>query len=183
MKKKKQRQKGLVICFTGKGKGKTTAALGMVMRAIAHRKKVLLVQFLKNTPSGEIDFLRHHKQYVTVCQYGSGFCKIAGDMFPLSHHKKCVAKGIAFVRNVISRRTRSYDLIILDEINLTFKLRLLNVNDLVDILKRRNKSTHIVLTGRSAPKKIKDMSDLVSEIREVKHPYAAGIPAQPIIEY
>ncbi|MFC1809507.1 cob(I)yrinic acid a,c-diamide adenosyltransferase [Candidatus Omnitrophota bacterium] len=183
MKKKNLQQQGLTLCFTGEGKGKTTAAIGLIVRALAYKKKVLLVQFIKGTTSGELSFLKKYSSLVTIKQFGCGFCKLPGDSTALSEHKKQAEKGLLFVQKILHTRSCNYDLIILDEINLTIKLRLLKVNDVLNLIKAKKKKIHLVLTGRYASKKVTDLCDLVSDIKEVKHPHNLGVPAQPIIEF
>jgi cob(I)alamin adenosyltransferase len=183
MKKKTAKIEGLTVCLTGNGKGKTSAALGMIMRALAHKKKVLLVQFIKNSRSGEIDFLKGFSRNVTIRQCGAGFCNIVGDTRNIADHKRCAEEGLSFVREVFNRPKKEYDLIVLDEMNLTFKLCLLKVNAVLELLDQRPRDVHVVLTGRYAPKKIQEQCDLVSEIKEVKHPLKRGMRAQAIIEF
>lgn len=183
MKKKKTQCRGLVLCYTGNGKGKTTAAIGIIVRAVAHKQKVLLVQFIKNSPSGELTILKKFTPQVMVKQFGCGFCLTRKNTFAPAKHKTTAEKGLSFLREVFSAKRPAYDMVVLDEINLALKLRLLKVKDVVDVLKQRPKHVHLVLTGRYASKKIKDMCDLVSEVKEIKHPFTSGIPAQPGIEY
>jgi len=174
---------GLAICLTGNGKGKTSAALGMVMRALAHKKKVLFVQFIKGTRSGEITFLSSFRKAVVIRQFGAGFCRNTGDEQDHAVHKRCAAEGLAFVKQVLVYEENKYDIIVLDEINLTFKLRLLTVKAVMNVLDLKPRSMHIVLTGRYAPRAIQEKCDLVSEVREIKHPFKQGVRAQAIIEF
>jgi len=184
MKKKrlKKNQKGLVIIFTGDGKGKTTSALGMALRAAGHRKKVLMVQFIKDfSDYGEIKFSKRCPQDIEIYSMGKGYVGIFGDKLPLSEHKKAAKRALEFARKKgLSGR---YFMIILDEINVALKLRLLKVDEVIKFIKRLRAKVHLVLTGRNAPKKLIKFADLVTEMKEIKHPYRKGILAQEGIEY
>ena len=184
MKKKrlKENQKKLVMVFTGDGKGKTTSALGMAMRAVGQGKKVLMVQFIKDFSGyGEIKFAKKYPRTVEIYSMGKGYVGIFGDKLPLSEHKKAAKKALEFARGKgLSGR---YFMIILDEVNVALKLRLLKIDEVIRFIKRLQNKVHIVLTGRDAPKKLIQIADLVTEMKEIKHPFRRGILAQEGIEF
>jgi cob(I)alamin adenosyltransferase len=161
----------------GNGKGKTTAALGLALRAIGAGLNVSIHQFLKNKDYSEIKALRGIKN-VRVSQCGAGAFIIGK---PTVSDRECAAKGFeAAKKDVFSKK---YDVIILDEINTAMKLGLVGVDEVVDIIKQRPYSVELVLTGRSCPKKIKDAADLITEMKEIRHPYRCGIRGRRGIEY
>lgn len=177
------RKKGLVIVFTGNGKGKTTSALGVALRASGHRKKILIIQFLKNYKNyGELKFVKNFpKANIEIKTFGEGYVGIRGDKKPKEVHLKAAKKGLEFAKKMIF--SKRYFMIILDEINIALNLKLLKVDDVLKLLKSKPKDLHLVLTGRGVPKKIIEVADLVTEMKEIKHPYKKGILAQKGIEF
>ncbi|MFH0931900.1 MAG: cob(I)yrinic acid a,c-diamide adenosyltransferase [Candidatus Zixiibacteriota bacterium] len=184
MKKKRfnGNQKGLVMVFTGDGKGKTTSALGMAIRAAGQGKKVLMVQFIKDFADyGEIKFAKKCPHTLEIISMGKGYVGIFGDKLPLSEHKKAAKRGLEFARKKgLSNR---YFMIILDEVNVALKLRLLKIDEVIRFIKRLQNKVHIVLTGRDAHKKLLQIADLVTEMKEIKHPFRKGLLAQEGIEF
>jgi cob(I)alamin adenosyltransferase len=181
-KKLKQNQKYLVMIFSGDGKGKTTSALGMAIRAAGQGKRVLMVQFIKDfLDYGEIKFCKKHPHKIEIYSMGKGYVGIFGDKLPLSEHKKAAKRGLEFARKKgLSNR---YFMIILDEINVALKLRLLKIDEVIKFINKLQNKVHIILTGRDAPKKLIQIADLVTEMKEIKHPFRKGILAQEGIEY
>lgn len=179
----KTKQKGLVIVFTGDGKGKTTSALGMALRASGHGKRVLVVQFIKNFKDyGELKFAQKFSETkIEIKSFGRGYVGIRGDKLPREEHKKAAQKALDFVGKKI--KSKRYFFIVLDEINVALNLRLLKVDDVLNLMKSRPKDLHLVFTGRGAPKKIIQAADLATEMKEIKHPYRKGILAQKGIEF
>jgi len=179
----KKSKKGLVFVFTGEGKGKTTSALGMALRASGHRKKILVIQFLKNYENyGELKFAkRFPKSNIRIKTFGEGYVGIRGDKKPRELHIEAAKKALAFAEKMM--KSRRYFMIILDEVNIALNLKLLKAADVLKILKSKPKNLHLVLTGRGAPKKIIQAADLVTEMKEVKHPFRKGILAQEGIEF
>lgn len=168
--------------YTGDGKGKTSAALGLALRAISYRKKVLMVQFIKGPwQSGEVDIVRRLKPYLEVKAIGEGFVKILGDKKPLSVHKKTARKALLLARKSII--SKEYDVVILDEINVALRERLVTVDQVARLINQKPARVELVLTGRYAPVRIKKLADYVSEIKEVKHPFQKGILARKSIDY
>jgi cob(I)alamin adenosyltransferase len=175
-------QKNLVVVLTGNGKGKTTSALGMAMRAAGQGKKVLMVQFIKDfLDYGEIKFSKRCPRNIEIYSMGKGYVGIFGYKLPFSEHRKAAKKALEFARKRDS--SGRYFMIILDEINVALNLRLLKMDELIKCIKKMQNKAHLVLTGRDAPKKLIQIADLVTEMKEIKHPFRKGILAQEGIEY
>ena len=169
-------KKGLVQVYTGNGKGKTTAAWGQAMRASGQGLKVCLIQFFKRKGSGEAKIAKKlNLRIYSFCPVHPFF---GGKREKL---KKECREAIAFAKETI--QSKRYDLVILDEINIAMRDRLIGVNEVLDLIKNRPKEVELILTGRKAPKKIMETADLVTEMREVKHPYQKGIKERRGIEY
>ena len=170
-------RKGYVQVYTGNGKGKTTAAFGLALRASGAGLKVYIQQFVKKKDSGEITALRNIDNIV-VGRCGRGPFIIgkaqAADI-------KLANAGLAKAKKKIL--SGKYDLVILDEINIALKLGLVKCDEVLDIIKCRSASVELVLTGRNCPKKIKNAADLITDMREVRHPYRSGVIARRGIEY
>jgi cob(I)alamin adenosyltransferase len=176
------KSKGLVIVYTGDGKGKTTAALGMALRAAGHKKKTLIVQFIKNFKNyGELKFVKKYHCGIQIKSIGKGYVRIKGDKFPFEEHVKAAHQALKFAKE--KTLSKEYDIIVLDEINIALDKKLLTVNEVVKLIQQKPPSLHLVFTGRNAPKKLIQLADLVSEVKEIKHPYKKGISAQKGMEY
>ncbi|MFH1858581.1 MAG: cob(I)yrinic acid a,c-diamide adenosyltransferase [Candidatus Omnitrophota bacterium] len=177
--RKSPRRKGLIIVHTGEGKGKTTAALGLALRAIGSGMSVLVAQFIKGGWNyGELEAAKRLSPELKIIQLGKG-CT-----WETRYRKKDVAiseKAWEFCKKAI--RSREYDLVILDEINYVLGYGFLDAEEVVDFLKQRPEEAHVVLTGRHAPKTLIEAADLVTEMKEIKHPFRRGIPGQRGIEY
>lgn len=170
-------KRGYVHVYTGNGKGKTTAALGLALRASGAGLKVYIQQFAKNKVYSEIKALRRLKN-VKVSQCGDGPFIIGK---PSISDIECARRGFEEAKkNILSRK---YDLVILDEINIAMKLKLVNVGDVMRIIKRKPKSVELVLTGRGSPSAIIETADLVTDMREIAHPYRKKIIGRRGIEY
>jgi cob(I)alamin adenosyltransferase len=172
-------RKGLLIVFTGEGKGKTTAALGMALRAAGHGLRVLILQFIKGSWSyGELEALKRFEE-IAIERLGSGF----------TWHKENLEEDARLAkagweRAVVAMKESSYDLIILDELNYVLSYQLLPLEPVLLALKQRRQELHIVITGRGAPEELLRAADLVTEMRAIKHPYhEQGIKAQLGIEF
>jgi cob(I)alamin adenosyltransferase len=177
-----KKSKGLVIVYTGDGKGKTTAALGMALRAAGHKKKTLIVQFIKNFKSyGELKFVKKYNCGIEIKSIGKGYVKIKGDKHPFEEHVRTAKQALKFARNKIL--SKEYDIVVLDEINIALEKNLLTLEEVIELIQQKPPSLHLVLTGRNTPKKVLQLADLVSEVKEIKHPYRRGILAQKGIEY
>lgn len=181
--------KTIIHVITGDGKGKTTAALGLALRALGAGKKVKLIQFMKTATFSEHKAIEKYKLPIDLETFGIGFYKILGDMHTEAEHKESCQKALAAAKNAID--SNRYDLIILDEINVAMAFKLINIDEVISIIKSPDHShiggasevLDIVLTGRRAPAKIKKIADLVSVIRAVKHYFDDGIEARQGIEF
>jgi cob(I)alamin adenosyltransferase len=167
----------MIQVYTGNGKGKTTAALGLALRAVGAGLKVYIGQFIKGNSYSEIKILKKIRG-IKVEQYGRG-CFIKGK--PKQADIELARKGLRQAGRIIA--AGKYDLVILDEINVALSLGLLSLNDVVKLLKSVPKQVEVVLTGRYAHPKIKRLADLVSEMKDVKHYYKKGVKARRGIEY
>ena len=175
-------KKGLIIVLTGPGKGKTTAALGTALRAVGQGLKVLMVQFIKGSwHYGELDAARMlGEECFKILPMGRGFVKVGAEK-PDPEDILLVEEAWRLASEKIA--SGEYDLVILDEINYAMHYRMLDPAAVVRVLKGKPERLHVILTGRSAHPSIIECADLVTEMREVKHPYHQGIPAQRGIEY
>ncbi len=170
----------LIITYTGNGKGKTTAALGLLFRSLGHHKKVAVIQFIKmdSLKTGEKEFAQ--TLGILWENYGAGFTWNDAK----GENKAACEAGFERVKELLDDLT--YDLIILDEFTYPLGYKFLDENKVIAYLneyKKREKRAHIVITGRNASKALIEISDLVSEVEEVKHPYMNNIPPQTMIEF
>jgi len=175
-------EKGLLIVYTGPGKGKTTCALGAAFRAVGQGLRVLMVQFIKGSwHYGELDAAKMlGDDTFEIRPMGRGFVKIGGaetDPADIKLAEECWNTG----RDAIY--SGKYDLVILDEINYVISYKMLEPEMIVDALRDRPEGTHVICTGRNAHPKLVELADLVTEMKEVKHPYTKGILAQRGIDY
>lgn len=174
-------KKGLIIVHTGPGKGKTTAALGTAFRAVGQGMKVLMVQFIKGSwHYGELDAARMLGDRMEILPMGRGFVKVGAEK-PDPEDVRLAEDAWKFACDKMSSGT--YDLVVLDEINYVISYKMLDANAVVEALRQKPEMLHVILTGRNAHPAIVDIADLVTEMREVKHPYQKGILAQRGIEY
>jgi len=172
-------QRGLLIVYTGEGKGKTTAAFGAVLRSLGRGYRVAIVQFIKGKwVSGEIKALEKFSSQVAYASVGEGF---TWETKSLKKDKAIARKGWRISRSLL--RHKKYHLYLFDEILYVLKYRLLPIQEVVKALQRRDPKAHVILTGRDAPPSIIRLADLVTEMREVKHPFRRGFLAQPGLDY
>ena len=173
-------RKGLVIIHTGAGKGKTTAAFGLALRALGQGFRVLVLQFMKGRANiGEIKALSHIDLPLEIRQYGRAVFFKSRACEPIDIY--LTAKGLAeFCEAMANGR---YDLIILDEIIVAVDFGLLDLEDVKKAIAQKPSELHLILTGRNAPTDLIEIADLVTEMQEIKHPYNQGINAQKGIEY
>jgi len=171
--------RGLVIVFTGNGKGKTTAALGMALRAWGQGMKILVLQFIKGgwvygelMASGKLTGFE-------IRQLGEGFVRESGKGAEV--HRQAARKALEEARGEIS--SGQWDMVILDEIVYALGYNLFEEQELLDLISLKPPELHLVLTGRGAPRSLIDRADLVTEMKEVKHPYRQGIKAQKGVEF
>jgi cob(I)alamin adenosyltransferase len=173
--------KGLLIVYTGNGKGKTSAALGTAFRAVGAGLKVLMVQFIKGSwHYGELDSAKLLGDAFEIRVMGRGFVKIGAEK-PDPEDVAMVAKAWDMV--VEEMRSGRFDMIVCDELNYAIHYGMIDIDRVVRDLQARPEALHVVCTGRNAHPKLVEAADLVSEIREIKHPYEKGILAQRGIEY
>jgi cob(I)alamin adenosyltransferase len=175
-------RKGLIVVITGPGKGKTTSALGMAVRACGHGMKVCIIQFMKgDLYAGEWDGIRKLDCDIELFATGKGFCGIRGNPYPWAEHRANAQDAIDLVHEKMT--SGGFDLIILDEINNALKLKLVDLEQLVEIVRSKPPLMHLVLTGRDAHPQVVELADTVSEIHEIKHAFRKGIDPQPGIDY
>ena len=169
--------KGYVQVYTGDGKGKTSAALGLALRAAGAGLKVYIGQFMKKGKYSELKSLQKLKDNITIAQFGRARFirqKIAEE------DKLQARRGFEKIKKII--RSGKYDLVILDEINVALSYGLLSKEEVIGIIKSRPKTQEIVLTGRNAPRDIVKLADLVTEMKEIKHYFSKGVKARTGIE-
>ena len=173
---------GIVIVYTGKGKGKTTAALGIVLRAVGHGYKVGMIQFIKGEwYYGELTSSRRLEPEFELIAAGRGFVGIIDDDHPIEDHQKAAKDAIEVAKQKIA--SGNYDVMILDEINYAAKLNLISQQDILDVIASRPEKTSLVLTGNYVPEAIMAAADLVTEMREIKHPFQRGVKAKKGIDF
>lgn len=168
---------GIVMVYTGDGKGKTTAAMGLVLRAVGHGHRAAVVQFLKGQPTGEVEALSKYLPNVQVFRYGR-------DVFvdpnnPDPEDDRLAQQGLAKALELLSS---NLDLLVLDEANVALDYGLINRQSLVEAISNRPRNMTVVITGRGLHSEIERIADLISEVREVRHHWRKGIPAQDGIE-
>ena len=170
--------KGLVLVHTGNGKGKSSSAFGVIIRALGWKQKVGVVQFIKGTwITGERQFFDKLGQ-VTWHSMGEGFTWDTQD-----RDRDITAAGAAFAKGRAMMESGDYDLIVMDEINIALRYDYLAVADVIAGLEARDKRTGVILTGRDAKPELCDYADLVTEMTEVKHPFHNGIKAQRGVDF
>ena len=175
-------EKGLVIVYTGNGKGKTTAALGMALRAVGYEHKVCMLQFIKGSwHYGEIDSSKKLEPNFELIPVGKGFVGILDDNSPREEHEKYAAEAVKICREKIF--SGKYDVVILDEVNYAINLDLIDVQDIIKIIKEKPFELDLVLTGRNVKDEIVELADLVTEMKEIKHPFKSGIKAKKGIDF
>lgn len=169
--------KGYVQVYTGDGKGKTTAALGMALRACGHGMRTYVGQFMKGQFYGELEALRGHP-CITMEQYGDVRCIHRDEVTP--DHVAQARRGLERAREAML--SNEYDIVVLDEVNVAIWFGLLIVEEVLKFLDQRPENVEVVLTGRRAPRELIERADLVTEMREVKHYYQQGVLARNGIE-
>ncbi len=171
-----------MIVFTGDGKGKTSASLGVALRASGHKMYVSLVQFIKSSSAtGEARAAERLAPELEFVSLGKGFVNCCGDRTPLKEHRDAAREALAVARRRML--SGSWDILILDEINTAVALGLLDIKDILDLVNAKPDRVHLILTGRDAHPDVIAEADLVTEMRNVKHPYDRGIPAQKGVDY
>lgn len=173
---------GLIVVLTGKGKGKTSSALGMALRAVGHNLRVCIIQFMKgDLYNGEIDGLKWLAPLVEFHQTGKGFCGIQGNRIPYHEHRANAQCAIELARENIN--SGLFEIVILDEINNALKLGLVDLPQVLELLDTKPPDLHLILTGRDAHAEVCALAHTVTEMVEVKHAYRARIEPQQGIDY
>ena len=174
--------KGLVIVYTGGGKGKTSAALGLVLRAVGYNHKVCMVQFVKGSwHYGELDSAKRLEPEFELVTAGKGFVGILDDKSPREDHVNAANEALMVGKeNILSGK---YNVAILDQINYAIQLELVKLNDVLDVIKSIPPELDLVLTGNHATEEIIELADLVTEMKEIKHPFKSGIKAKKGIDF
>jgi len=175
-------QKGLIVVITGNGKGKTTTAFGIAVRACGHDLRTSIIQFMKgDIYAGEWDGIKKMNCPVELISTGKGFCGIQGNPYPYKEHRKNAQEAIQLVHQKMV--SGQFDILILDEINNALSLHLVDLEQVLEIIRQKPPRMHLVLTGRDAHPQVIELADTVSEINEIKHAYRKGIEPQPGIDY
>ena len=173
---------GLVIVYTGNGKGKTTAALGLAIRAIGYEHKVCMLQFIKGSwHYGEMDSSKKLEPNFELIAIGKGFVGILDDNSPREEHEKYAAEALRICREKIN--SGNYNVVILDEVNYAINLGLIDVQEIIKLIKEKPSNLDLVLTGRDVKEEIVELADLVTEMKEIKHPFKSGIKAKKGIDF
>lgn len=172
-------EKGLIIVHTGSGKGKSTAAFGMLLRAVHHGLRAGVVQFVKGAiASGEVEAMKSFGDAVEWHRMGEGFSWITQDQ---ELDRRAAEKAWAKSKELMNRP--DIGMVILDEINVAVRLKQLDLEEVLEALRGKREMVHVVLTGRGAKDELIELADLVTEMKMVKHPYRAGIKAQKGVEF
>ena len=172
-------EKGLIVVHTGKGKGKSTAAFGIVFRSLGHGHKVGVVQFVKGAwETGERNVLARFDDLVTFKTMGEGFTWETQD-----RQRDIAAARAAWEEAKKMIADPSYNLILLDELNIVLRYDYLPLDEVIDVLKSKPEDTHVIVTGRNAKDELIEVADLVTEMTQIKHPFRSGVKAQEGIEF
>ncbi len=173
----------MIIAYTGNGKGKTSAALGTILRAAGYHHHSCIIQFIKDgSQYGEHHAINHHlKDFVEIYQAGIGFYKLPGDEHSESDHIKAAEEAIKFAYKMI--KSKKYDIVVLDEILTAQMVDLIEEEEVIKIIKSIPKKLHLILTGRGATDPVIEKCDLVTEMKEIKHPFQKEEPAVEGIDF
>jgi len=170
-----QKEKGYIQVYTGNGKGKTTAALGLALRALGYGYRTYIGQFLKGQHYGELEAVKHLSPYIVIEQFGrKGFIHVTEN--PDEEDIKRAREGLEKCRKAML--SNKYKIIILDEINVAIYFNLLTEKEVLDFINQKPEEVELVLTGRYAPESIIERADLVTEMKEIKHYYQQGVKAR-----
>ena len=173
---------GLVVVITGNGKGKTSSAMGMALRAVGHGMHVCIIQFMKgDLYSGEMDGIKRLAPDVELHLTGKGFCGIMGNPYPYKEHRANAQDAIKLAKDKML--SGKFDILILDEINNALKLKLVDLPQVIDLIDSKPRLMHLILTGRDAHPDVIERAHTVSEVREIKHAYRQKIEPQKGIDY
>ncbi len=177
----KEQKKGLVIVYTGEGKGKTTAALGLALRAVGYKKKVLIIQFGKYWFTGELEAVKKLKPYVKFIQGGKGFVKFMNDQLPFDEHLKAAQDTyLLLYKEILSGK---WDVVIADEIVGAVAGKVVEHEQVAKLIADKPENLDLVLTGHHATKELLELADMATEMTPLKHPFEKGFLAKPSIDY
>ncbi|HLI11213.1 MAG TPA: cob(I)yrinic acid a,c-diamide adenosyltransferase [Alphaproteobacteria bacterium] len=180
----KTREKGLLIVHTGKGKGKSTAAFGLVLRALGHGMRIGIVQFVKGKwATGERSVLERFPDLVEIRAMGEGFSWDTQDRARDIRAARAAWEASKAMIEACRGPAPRYDLIVLDELNIPLRYEHLPLDEVVPVLAAKPEKLHLVVTGRNAKPELIEIADLVTEMTLVKHPFQAGVKAQKGIEF
>lgn len=172
-------EKGLVQVYTGNGKGKTSAAFGSALRAVGRGLRVYVIQFIKGGfDYGEL-YIAKQIPRLKLTAFGRG--KFITETPPSNRDVHLAREAFEFAKKTVD--SGKYDIVVLDEINVVVNLRMIGVDEVIQLVRNKPKHVELILTGRNAPREIIEAADLVTEMREVKHPYAKGVQPRKGIEY
>lgn len=171
-------RKGYIHIYTGNGKGKTTTALGLALRAVGAGLKVFVGQFMKKRICSEHKALERFKDLITIKQYGTGFLR---SKIPTPSEKASAKKGLEDVKKALL--SGQYDMVMLDEVNIAVHYGLISADDVLGLLNKKPPETEVIITGRYADEKLIKKADLVTEMKEIKHYFKEGVKARKGIEY
>ena len=175
--KKTSQTKGIIQIYTGEGKGKTTAALGLALRAAGQKMKVIIIQFVKGdaTCGEHLIAAKYHLFEIVQLNTGNSFVQTPEELRPITE------QTLAFTQKILI--DGNYDLVILDEIFVAVNKGLITISQVIDLMKKKPEKVELILTGRGAPKEVIQRADLVTEMVAVKHPFTKGVTARKGIEY
>ena len=177
-----KKRRGLVLVLTGDGKGKTTSCLGMAVRAVGYGMKVVMIQFIKGSLHyGELDGAKRLAPEFELIPMGKGFVGIMGDTLPFSEHAGAAREALSAARERML--SGNHDIVILDEVNVALRLGLLELEDVLSLIREKPENVHLILSGRNAHEEVIRLAHLVTEMRSIKHPYDAGIEAEKGVDY
>lgn len=180
-KKFKETKHGLTIIYTGEGKGKTTASLGLALRAAGYKRKVLIIQFGKTWFTGELEGIKMLAPYVKIIQGGLGFVKIFDDQYDIKQHKEAAVKTYDLLYKEV--KSGKYDVVIADEIVGAIAGKLLPQKKVIELIKNKPENLDLVLTGHHGKPSLFKHADLVTEMIPIKHPFEKGFLAKPGVDY
>lgn len=179
--KLKEQKRGLVIVYTGEGKGKTTAALGLVLRAVGYKRKVLIIQFGKIWFTGELEGVKKLAPFVKLIQGGKGFVNILNDKLLFEEHRQAAQDTYLLLYKEVM--CGKWDLVIADEIVGAVYGKVVDLSQVLRLIQNKPKTLDLVLTGHHVHPKIVAKADLVTEMQSIKHPFEKGFLAKPGIDY
>lgn len=179
----------MILLFTGNGKGKTTAALGQMVRVLGRGKSALMIQFIKGPwRSGEDEFAERfalHTPRFKIVKMGKGFVGILGDELPKEEHARAAKEALEFFKEEAKKSPAAggWHLIVLDEVNVAISLGLITAAEVLEAIKDYPEERILILTGRDAPQELIDAADLATEMKELKHPFGEGKKAKFTVEF